>query len=101
LYFIVVCMLPVFIAMLLLEVRELREVPFVVDWAPTLAMVSPLSVVMFLFHEMGSRFPSDPFTAPFYAVHVALLGLVLVEMRRRGRKLREMYLTGLEQETER
>lgn len=101
LYAVVVCMLPIFIGMLFLEVPELRGVPFVANWAPVLAMVSPVTVLMFLLNEMGSRFPVDASTAPFYIAHVALLGLVLLEMRRRGRKLREMYLTGPARETDR
>jgi hypothetical protein len=41
---------------------------------------------------MGPRFPSDVSTAPFYVVHGVLLGLTLFEIRRRGRKVRAMYL---------
>jgi len=33
-------------------------------------------------------------TIPFYVVHGALLSLTVFEIRRRGRKLREMYLAG-------
>ncbi len=93
LYFIGVCMLPVFFAMMFLEVPELRDVPLFAEWAPQLAMVSPFTVEMHLFHEMGPRFPNDVSTAPFYVVHGVLLGLALFEVRRRGRKVRAMYLT--------
>jgi hypothetical protein len=92
LYFIMVCMLPVFFAMMFLEVPELRDVPLFAEWAPSLAMVSPFTVELHLFNEMGPRFPSDVSTAPFYVVHGVLLALALFEIRRRGRRVRAMYL---------
>jgi hypothetical protein len=92
LYFIAICMLPVFFAMMFLEVPDLREIPLFSEWAPRLAMVSPVTVELCLFHEMGPRFPSDVSTAPFYVVHGILLGWTLFEIRRRGRKVRAMYL---------
>jgi hypothetical protein len=98
-YFMAVCMLPVFVAVLFLEVPELRRMQPFADWAPSLAMASPFVVIMFLFNEMGSRFPRDVSTAPFYVVHGMLLLLMIFEIHRRGRKLREMYLAGPVQET--
>ncbi len=99
LYFSVVCMLPLFVAMLCLEVPELRNVQPFARWAPMLAMVSPITVVMSLFNEMGSRFPRDVSAAPFYVVHSVLLALTIVEIRRCGRRLCAMYLTRPVRET--
>jgi hypothetical protein len=101
LYFILVCMLPVFVGMLFLEVPELRDVPLCAEWSPRLAMVSPVMVELYLFNELGPRFPSDVSTAPFYLVHGILLGLTLLEIRRRGRVLRGMYLAAPVRETDR
>ena len=91
-YFIAVCLLPIFFAMLFLEVPQLRRVELFSDWAPVAAMASPLTVLMVLFNEMGARFPSEISTAPFYLGHGVLLGATVLEIRRRGRKLREEYL---------
>ena len=87
-------LVPLVFAMLFLEFPELRNTEPFADWAPVLAMMSPFTVMMHLFNEMGSRFPRDISTAPFYTVHGALLALALVEIRRRGRRLRAMYLAG-------
>jgi len=100
LYFGFVCMLPVLFAVLWLEVPELRRIRPISDWAPQLGMASPFMVIMFLFNEIGSRFPRDVSTAPFYVVHGVLLGLSLLGIRRRGRRLREEYLTGPIRETD-
>ena len=98
LYFITVCMLPLVLAMLLFEVSELRNIQVLADGAPLLAMTSPFTVTMFLFNEMGSRFPRDLSTAPFYLFHGVLFGLAILGLRHRGRKLREVYLSGPLQE---
>ena len=91
-YFVSICGLPVFFAMSIREVAELRQFAFLADLAPRLAMVSPVAVLMNLFNEMGPRFPRDISAAPFYVVHGLLLAVTLFGIRRRGRKLREMYL---------
>lgn len=93
-YFCFVCLLPLFVAALSIEVPEFRRIPLVAEWAPTISLSSPITVMMTLFNEMGSRFPRDVSTAPFYIVHGVLLGVAVLELRRRGRKLREMYLMG-------
>src|SRR5262249_36544722 len=82
LYFGLVCMLPVVFVILLVEVPELRSVPTFADWAPRLAMVSPVTALMFLFNETGSQFPRHVSTAPLYVAHGVLLGLTLMEIRR-------------------
>lgn len=87
-----VCFVPGFVAMFFLEFRELRDIPFFQVCAPKLAMVSPIIVIMNLFNEMGSRFPSSASTVPFYVVHAGLLGLSVSGIHRRGKKLRELYL---------
>lgn len=98
-YLVAACILPVFFVMLFLETPELRSVQAFQDWGPTFAMASPFAVMMSLFKEMGSRFPRDVSTAPFYVVHGVLLGLTILGIRHRGRKLREEYLTGPARET--
>lgn len=99
LYFIVVCMIPAFFAMLFLDVPELREVSILAEGAPVVGMTSPFMVFLHLFHELGPRFPSGASTAPFYVSHGVLLSAALFEIRRRGRKLRTMYLAGPVRET--
>jgi hypothetical protein len=91
-YCVGVCMMPLVVAMLFLEVFELRDLPLVAEWAPVLAMASPVTVIMSLFNEMGSRFPRDASTAPFYVVHGILLVIALFGIHRRGRRLRVLYL---------
>lgn len=98
-YFFGVCMLPLVIGMMFLEVPDLRDVQPFATWAPRLAMVSPFTVMMHLFNEMGSRFPADATTTPFYVVHGVLLVLTLLAVRRRGRRLRATYLAGPVRET--
>jgi hypothetical protein len=85
--------------MVFLEVPELRDVQPFARWAPMLAMASPITVVMSLFNEMGSRFPRDVSAAPFYVVHGVLLGVTIFEIRRCGRRLRMMYLARPVRET--
>jgi hypothetical protein len=99
LYFVVVCMLPLFVAMVIHEIPELQSVQLFVDWAPTLAMASPLTVIINLLNGMWPGFPSDASSAPFFVVHCVLLGLAILGIRRRGRQLRTMYLTGPARET--
>lgn len=90
-YLIFVCLVPLFVAMLFLDVPELRRIQMFSDTAPTFAMASPFTVMMYSFDEMGSRFSGNVSTAPFYVGHVVLTGMMLVGVRRRGRKLRELY----------
>jgi hypothetical protein len=85
--------------MLFLDVPELRDVPILSEAAPVVGMVSPFMVFLHLFHELGPRFPSGASTAPFYVAHGVLLSAALFEIRRRGRKLRTMYLAGPVRET--
>ena len=99
LYFIGVCMLPLILTTFFLELSELRRIQLFADGAPLLAMASPFTVIIFLFNEIGSQFPRDTSTAPFYVVHGVLLGFTILGIRRRGRKLREMYLPGPRRET--
>ncbi len=92
-YFIGVCVLPIIVAMFLINVPIFRGASAVAD--PSLfllAMASPFTVEMHLFHELGGQFPANVSTIPFYVVHGVLLGLALLGIRRRGRKLRDMYL---------
>ena len=94
LYFIVVCLLPLVVAMLLLQVLKIHNVQPIPAWTLVLTMTSPMAVEVNLFNEMGGPFPRDASTVPFFVVHGVLLGLTLLAIRRRGRRLREMYLAG-------
>jgi hypothetical protein len=94
LYFIVVCMMPMLFAMLFHDVQELRDIPILSEGAPAVAMVSPFMVTMYLFNEINPQFASSLSTAPFHLAHGVLLVAALFEIRRRGRKLRTMYLAG-------
>jgi len=98
LYFFGVCILPLFLGVLFLEAPDLRDSPVVQEWAPLVAMVSPIIMVMYQFNEMGSQFPSDVSTMPFYLVHYILLAVALVGIQRRSARLRAMSLTGPVQE---
>ncbi len=91
-YFMSVCLMPLFCGVSFIEVPELRGIPLFADWAPSFAMLSPFTQMMFLFNEMGSRFPRDVSTAPFYVGHAVILGVTMLAIRRRGRRVREMYL---------
>jgi hypothetical protein len=89
----VLIVVPVIFAAIVLDAPPLRDVEPLAQIAYVAAMTSPLAVLLNLFHEFGPRFPSDASTLPFYVLHGWLLALALVTIRRRGRKLREAYLS--------
>jgi len=91
-YFIVVCMVPLFLSAMFYEMPAFRRYPILVDNAPTLGICSPFMVMLFLFNELGGNFPRDTSTVPFYAFHGLLIALSLFGMYRQGRKLRQEYL---------
>ncbi len=99
LYFFGVCLLPVFIAAMFLDMPELRRMQMLSEAAPWLGIVSPVMAIVYLFNELGPRFPRTVTLAPFYSVHAALIGLSVLGIRRRERKLREEYLSEQPQET--
>jgi len=92
LYFALICMAPLLLAAFCLDFPELRYIPFVQNWAPVLAMMSPFSVVMHMFRELGSRFPDVLSTLPFYIAHLVLFTVTLLGSRYYGRRLRQSYL---------
>ncbi len=92
LYFVLIGMAPLLLGAFCLEFHELRNVRFLQDWAPTLAAISPFTVMMHLFRELGSRFPDDLSTLPFYVVHAMLFVAGLLGARYYGRQLRPSYL---------
>ena len=93
-YSVFFCTLPMFFAMLCLEVPDLRSIRLFADWAPTVAASSPIAVMFILFNgQIGPTFPKNVSTAPFFISHVTLFCLMLLGIRRGSRKLRRMYLT--------
>jgi len=92
LYLFVICMIPMFYAVLFFEVPLLRNTPVLSDMAPTIAMISPFALIMVLFNEFGPPLRGDVSTVPFYVAHGLLLVLMIVLTRRRGPKLRQTYL---------
>jgi hypothetical protein len=92
LYFFAICLIPLLFAVLFMEVAELRSIPVISEWAPTLSMISPFAVFLHLTNDMGSRFPTDVSSAAFYVSHSIIFCLTVLAIRRRGRKVRQMYL---------
>ncbi len=91
-YFMVVCILPLFLTALFLELLDLDDVEVIQDLFPRFAIVSPMTMMMLLFDEIGNMFPADIVTFPFYVLHGTLIVLALFAIRFRGRKLRTLYL---------
>jgi hypothetical protein len=92
LYFIGVCMLPIFVVALVLELSEAGPTAVAPGWVWTVAMASPVVVLIDLFDELGPQVPRGISTAPLYIAHGVLLGVLLLLMHHRGRKLRQLYL---------
>jgi hypothetical protein len=94
LYFFGVCLMPLLIGAMLIEIRDLRDIPVLSDWAPELMMMSPMVLITSLFGEfVTNNFPADTSTAPFYLFHYALLSIALIGIHRRSGKVRGTYLT--------
>lgn len=92
LYFVGVCMVPLLCAALTIEFPGFREDPVIQLVGPRIAMISPFVAMMFLFNELGSRFPDNISMAPFYVSHAVLLLVALPGMRRNRRRLSTEYL---------
>lgn len=90
-YFVAVCLLPLFTGALFAEIPQLRQFTLLTRGAASLAMVSPLTVIMSLFAELGSQFPRNISTVPFYVFHLLLIALAVFTTARRGRALRLLY----------
>jgi len=92
LYFVLVCIGPLLLSAFCLEFHELRDVVILQNWAPSFAMLSPLTVMMYLFRGLGSRFPEYLSSLPFYILHLLLVAGALLGTRLYGRQLRSSYL---------
>lgn len=98
LYCFLICMLPLMIAILLLEFPELRHAQFlgmdVSDTlAPVIGMISPFTMMIVLFGEGGNEFPQQVSVVPFYAAHAAVMLGAVIAMKRAEPTLRQSYFT--------
>lgn len=93
-----ICLMPLAFAATVMEFPELRAVTWLQETALQVAMVSPAMVVMAVFRELGGDFPAEPSLAPFFVTHAVLAVLLLVAIRRRGRRVRSGYLNVVDQE---
>ena len=59
-----------------------------------MAMCSAVTAIMNLYREMGSRFPIDASSVPFYLTHAALFALSLIRIHFYGSSARATYLPG-------
>lgn len=92
-YLLLVCLIPFVCAMMFMTIDELKAIPALVEWAPTIGMSSPFIVMGFLFKEIPEeRFPRDLPITSFYVVHITLLILILFWIFKRGRAVRNEYL---------
>lgn len=94
-YLVLFCFLPFFPLILLMEIRELQSVAWFADWVPTVSMISPFTMMGYLFEELGPRFPSNISTVPFYVAHGSVLCLMIFGIRYNGRSVRKLYLPEL------
>lgn len=91
-YSVFACFLPLFFAVVSLELQELRGIWPLQYAAPTVAAASPVTAIAILINGgLGPPFPPNISTVPFYVVHDLLLVLLLLGIRRTGSKLRGMY----------
>ena len=60
-------------------------------------MMSPMATMAFLFSEMGPDYKDLVTTTPFYILHLMALLLVIVIYFASGKKLRQQYLTTIEE----
>lgn len=94
LYGVFVVLLPTGLGVLVYEVPEIRNVAILKEWMPTLGMMSPLTLLMLLYGELGAGFwAADKLsTIPFYVFHGTAIFLAIYGIRRQGIKLRAQYL---------
>jgi hypothetical protein len=91
-YFLCVCLLPFVLGIFLLDGLQVQLTPVIDVSARLLIMSSPMGVMVDLFNEWGSLMSGKPSTDPFYIFHAVLLCVTFLEIRRRGRKVRQLYL---------
>lgn len=90
-YFGGVCVFPLVVAAMGLDLFGLRTVPAAREVLSLVAMVSPMTVMLALFDELGRTFSDAASTIPFYLAHVAILTLVVLLWRRIAPGLRRQY----------
>lgn len=95
-YLLAIGLLPVILGAMFDEIAEMRQIPGISDWIPTLVIISPFAVMMSRFNEMGSHFTDELSTASFFIVHGVMIAAVLWGVRRQGRRLRRSYLVEAE-----
>ena len=89
----VVCIIPLVVGAMAMEIPELRGNATIQEYAPLLAMISPFTFFLFLYRELGSSFPQNLSTVPFYLGQSIIIAACLLIMQRQGRRLRLEYST--------
>jgi hypothetical protein len=97
-YMFLVGLLPVVIGVVFSEIPELREMRPFSDWANSIALCSPFTVIMSMFNEMWRNFPQQYTTAPFYILHGSLLLAAWIAIRWLSRRVHTSYLPDHSQE---
>ncbi len=91
-YLLFFCFAPFIPYMLKREMLELRDVQWLQDWAPSIAMSSPFGVFRYMLHDFSSEFPRPSSSLPFWILHGTLVLVLIALIRIRGRRLRSSYL---------
>lgn len=93
LYLGLVCIVPILVGMLCVEVPELREIPTFNEYGPRFSMVSPMASMSALFGErLNSSFPENLPRRPFFIAHGVLLAVLSLWYWRSSRNVRRTYL---------
>ncbi len=93
------CLIPMIPLVLYHELREMRNYEWLREWVPISVMSSPVGVFGYLFNEItpelqrvGEGKPVAITTVPFYVLNGVVIVVLLLLIRRTGRKLRTWYL---------
>jgi hypothetical protein len=97
-YMFLVVLLPVVIGAMFAGIPELREMQPFSDWSTSIALCSPITVIMSLFDELWRNFPEQYTTAPFYILHGSLLMAACVAIPWLSRRVEKSYLPDHSQE---
>ena len=93
LFYLAVCIIPMVVGIMALEIPELRGNPTIQENAMPFAMMSPMILFLFLYRDLGPIYQQNLSTVPFYVVQgLIIFGSVLV-MWRQSRRLRLEYRT--------
>lgn len=93
LYGALICTVPYVTGTIILETRDLNQIPALNEWAPVIAAVSPGPVLAIIYNgEMHTPFPEEMSTVPFYVSHAVFIICALLRIQFAGRKLRQQYL---------